>query len=68
VTLPGRETEKRIVPLHLAGDDRLARRLSSILIRSAAGEFVSHADFRLDSSIGEIGFAELLAEIETAVG
>jgi hypothetical protein len=68
VTLPSRETEKRIVPLHLAGDDQLARRLSSVLIRSAAEEFVSRADFRLDASIGEIGLAELLAEIETAVG
>ncbi|QIG93492.1 DUF4238 domain-containing protein [Bradyrhizobium sp. 6(2017)] len=69
VTLPTRETEKRIIPLQLCADERLARRISSILIRHAESEFLSHADFRPDEQqIESASVGSILNEVEDAIG
>jgi hypothetical protein len=69
VTLPTRETEKRIIPLQLYADARLARRISSILIRRAENEFLSHADFRPDEQQTEgASVGSVLKEVEVAIG
>lgn len=67
VTLPGREQEKRIVPSWLTVDEVLARRISSVLIGSAAREFVSHPDFVPETAPEDIAMADLLRDIEAAV-
>jgi hypothetical protein len=69
VTLPTRETEKRIIPLQLCADERLARRISSILIGHAENEFLSHADFRPDEQqIESAAVGSVLKEVEDAIG
>ncbi|WP_167392238.1 DUF4238 domain-containing protein [Mesorhizobium sophorae] len=67
VTLRGSESEKRIVPRYLPADEGLARRISSVLIKSAANEFLSHPEFRIDESSQAVTFKELLEEIEAAI-
>ncbi|MGY4225070.1 hypothetical protein ACVMIH_002431 [Bradyrhizobium sp. USDA 4503] len=68
VTLPGREAQKRIVPLQLCADELLARRISGLLIKHAEKEFISHAEFRFDEQIMEGGsFDEILREVEFAI-
>ncbi len=64
VTLPSKETEKRVVPLHVKADDSLARRISSMLVQSAAEEFLSHADFCIENGSDVIDLPELLKHIE----
>lgn len=67
VTLPSRESEKRIVPSWLTIDDALAGRISAALIGSAAREFLSHPDFEPEACIPDVALAELLNEIEAAI-
>ncbi|MBA1143867.1 MULTISPECIES: hypothetical protein [Mesorhizobium] len=67
MTLPSRENEKRILPRYLLADDELARRISSLLISSAANEFLSHPEFQIDESIDALTFGQVLEEIESAV-
>ena len=45
VTLSERESGKRIVPRHLAGNEPLARKISSALVAFAREEFISSPDF-----------------------
>jgi hypothetical protein len=67
VTLPGRESEKRIVPSWLTVDEALARRITAALIRSAAREFLSHPDFEPDEDVPDVPLSDLLLEIEAAI-
>lgn len=64
VTLPSEETEKRVVPLNIKADERLASRISSLLMQSAAEEFLSHQDFRIGGDTEIVGISQLLKEIE----
>lgn len=45
VTLSERESVKRIIPRHLAGNEPLARKISSALVAFAREEFISSPDF-----------------------
>jgi hypothetical protein len=45
VTLPARESEKRIAPRHLTADEPLARGISAALVAFARNEFISYPDF-----------------------
>lgn len=67
VTLPRRETEKRIVPLRLTNDDHIARRISTALICGAEEDFLSHTDFRPDARVEKISFGDILREIEATI-
>lgn len=67
VTLPGHESEKRIVPSWLTVDEAFARRISAALIGSAAREFLSHPDFVPDADIPDVSLGDLLLEIEAAI-
>lgn len=67
VTLPSRETEKRIVPAWLNADEALARRISTALIGSAAKEFLSHPDFVPAADLLDAELGDLLFEIEAAL-
>lgn len=67
VTLLSTETEKRIVPLRLAADEPLARRISNALVCSAASEFLSHPDFRPEEQIREVTVASVLDEVRIAI-
>jgi hypothetical protein len=67
VTLPGRETEKRIVPAWLNADESLAKRISAALIGSAAKEFLSHPDFVPAADLPDAELGDLLFEIEAAL-
>jgi hypothetical protein len=69
VTLPSRETEKRIIPLQLCADEQLARRISSVLIKHTGNEFLSHAEFRPDEQpIENASIGSILREVEVAIG
>lgn len=67
VTLPSRESEKRIVPLRLTAEEALAKKISAALVGSAAREFLSHPDFRPDQDVAEVPLGDVLLEIEAAI-
>lgn len=66
VTLPTRESEKRVVPWHVTVDDDLAQSISAALMKAAAHEFLSHSTFRPVASESTNVF-DLLKAIEDTV-
>lgn len=66
VTLPARESEKRIVPRHLTVDYHLAHRISSALVHGSAQEFLSHPTLRFEE-LEAAPFSTILQEIADAV-
>jgi hypothetical protein len=67
VTLAEKEEEKRVVPHHLTCDDHLARRISTLLIKSATAEFLSHEKFSPDECGSTCNFSDILKDIEAAL-
>lgn len=65
VTLPGTETQKRIVPYGIKADDDLARRISIVLTQAAVEEFLSAPDLvPFDGEGGSLGdLLEALAKL-----
>lgn len=67
VTMPGREEDKRIVPVHHHADEFLSARISSVLRRSAVNEFLSHPGYVMNRMDGNATVEDVIAEIQSAV-
>jgi hypothetical protein len=68
VTLAKKESEKRVVPFHLAANIHLARCMPKLLIQSAASEFLAHDRFSFKGNEAPVEFHKVLEEIELALG